>query len=692
MSAIGDNPITIPDQDLLGRRQVAAALARDVRRADSSEGYVFGVVGPWGSGKTSLLHLMMSELVAEPSLTVITFNPWMFAGTEQLLEAFFHELSSQLRETKNEKFRKIATAVDSYANLFSPITLIPWVGAWYERILKTTKAAKQFSDSKSPSISTKRRELTKMMSELEHPIVVTIDDIDRLSSHEIRDLFKLVRLTGNFPNLVYVLAFDRLRVEQALAESGLDGRVYLEKIVQHGVRLPEIPTVDLASLLITSLEREISDLEGLPFFDQNRWADVSAEIVLPLVHNVRDIRRYVASFGSAVRDVGQLIDITDLLALEAIKVFLPDRFDRLIRNREGLTTNARQSDARLAAQVSDVLDGLADKEIAKEVLTALINRVFPLASRHLGGGMFEDDFLSVWLRERRVVHPDIFSLYIERLVPASLDDFIYAERIFTHRPLLSDRNELEAFLRLLQPERIENVVGAMTHFVQKLETVHVVAGVSALLNLLAEVPERDRDGFLDFGTEATFRRTIGCFLNIIDDPIVAAPIVDEIISNVESVSSKFLLVRMVGHREGTGHRVLNEEDAARLEMSVVKQIADADPAQFLEEWDLLTLLSTPVFWELVQTPVVTDFTNIALHRRIFEKARTESRSNILGDRAVRIQTELHWDSLIKIYGDDDAIRRGLESASQTAGDARDPFAETIALVEKYLGGWRPREL
>lgn len=690
MSAVGDNPITIPDQDLLGRRHVAAALARDVRRADSSEGYVFGVVGPWGSGKTSLLYLMTSELAVEPSLTVITFNPWMFTGTEQLLEAFFHELSSQLRETKNAKFQTIATTVDAYANLFSPITLVPWVGAWYERFLKTTKAAKQFSESNRPSISAKRRELTKIMSELERPIVVTIDDIDRLSSGEIRDLFKLVRLTGNFPNIVYVLAFDRLRVEQALSESGLDGRVYLEKIVQHGVRLPEIPRADLASLLLTSLDEAISDLEELPFFDQNRWTDVFAEIVLPLIRNVRDIRRYVAAFGSAVRDVGQVINVTDLLALEAIKVFLPDRFDRLIQNRESLTTNVRQSDARLTAQISDLFDGLADNELAHEVLTALINRVFPVASRHIGGGMFVDNFVSIWLHERRTVHPDIFSFYIERVEPDSLSDFIDAEKA---SDLLLDRGELESFLRRLRPERVENVVDAMTHFEKQFRTEHVVAGVSALLNVLADVPERERSGFFDLGTEVAFRGTIWRLLKVIESPIGAAPLVYEIFSNVASMSSKFLLVRMVGHREGTGHRTLNEEDAAVLEMRVVRQIADAGPTQLLEEWDLLTLLTTPVYWGLVQSPVVTDFSiaTAALHRRIFEKARTNSRSNVVGNRAVRIQAELYWDALIKVYGDDAAIRRGLESASRTVGDVGDAFTETIALVEKYLGGWRPRE-
>ena len=69
------------------------------------------------------------------------------------------------------------------------------------------------------------------LSKLDNPIAVVIDDIDRLPTAEIRDTFKLVRLTGSFPNLVYILAFDRARVERALTEDGIPGRDYLEKIL-----------------------------------------------------------------------------------------------------------------------------------------------------------------------------------------------------------------------------------------------------------------------------------------------------------------------------------------------------------------------------------------------------------------------------------------------------------------------------
>src|SRR5687768_17392863 len=98
----GDNPIRSKTEDSLGRDRVARSIARAVREADASEGYVIGILGPWGSGKTSLLNLVKEELAAAPALTIVEFNPWMFSGAEQLVEAFFNELGAQLRTESKE--------------------------------------------------------------------------------------------------------------------------------------------------------------------------------------------------------------------------------------------------------------------------------------------------------------------------------------------------------------------------------------------------------------------------------------------------------------------------------------------------------------------------------------------------------------------------------------------------------------
>jgi predicted KAP-like P-loop ATPase len=91
-----DNPIRRLEDDSLGRAHSARLFARQVLSVDASEGVVVGVLGSWGSGKTSFINLARIELDAA-RIPVFDFNPWMFSGEEQLMDSFFNELTTQLR-------------------------------------------------------------------------------------------------------------------------------------------------------------------------------------------------------------------------------------------------------------------------------------------------------------------------------------------------------------------------------------------------------------------------------------------------------------------------------------------------------------------------------------------------------------------------------------------------------------------
>ncbi|MGJ6122310.1 P-loop NTPase fold protein [Mycolicibacterium sp. Y3] len=639
MITAGDNPITKEEQDVLNRHPTAVALAREIKRVDSSEGYVFGIVGPWGSGKTSLLNLMKLELDKDADYTVVNFNPWMFTGTEQLVNAFFHELSSQLNESNSSKFGAISTTVDTYANLFSPITLIPGVGAWYERLLKITKAARQYADNNRPSVEAKRHELRKLLSELDTPIVVTIDDIDRLSSDEIKSLFKLVRLTGNFPKLVYVLAFDRSRVENALQDGGVDGRAYLEKIVQHGIRVPEVPKIDLVNALGAALSDNTSEIDSFTHFNQDYWTDVLAEVVAPLLRNMRDVRRYASAFGATARDLHHDIEATDLLALEAVRVFLPDKFDSIANAHDALTTLGDRQQDELKQKVLQIV---GDDEPDSAVLKSLIGRVFPAAARYWGGTSYDRSWASQWLRDRRVAHPDVLQLYLERVTPADFENFIEAEQAYA---LLTDQDALDRYLRSLDPGNLDRVISALLHFENDFEKSAVVPSVTVLLNLIGDLPIRPRSSFFDLDPDTHVRSTVFHLLKLLDEPSDAMSAVSEILPNLISLSSKFLLISMVGHREGTGHGLVNENDASTLEQDITGQIEQATPERLSTEWDLLRLLSTPSYWGVRQGPAVTDFSSSPLHRAILLKSRSNVRSQMVGNRAVHITPTLYWDTL-----------------------------------------------
>src|SRR5262249_21766853 len=153
-----------------------------------------------------------------------------------------------------------------------------------------------------------------------------LDDIDRLSTAEIRDIFKLVRLTASFPNIIYILAFDRIRVESALGADGIPGRDYLEKILQVAIDLPAIPADVLNRQIFSAIDAALREIDNPGPLNQGVWVDVFMEIVRPLIRNMRDVRRYAAAIQGTVAALNGEIAPADVLALEAIRVFLPDVF------------------------------------------------------------------------------------------------------------------------------------------------------------------------------------------------------------------------------------------------------------------------------------------------------------------------------------------------------------------------------
>ena len=101
----GDAPIGSLGEDRLGRRPFAEALAAEILDAPAHRGYVMGLTGPWGSGKTSILNMTVDAIKNEA--VVVQFNPWMFFGTEVLDSSFFEEVGKQL-DRRDSAFKAIA--------------------------------------------------------------------------------------------------------------------------------------------------------------------------------------------------------------------------------------------------------------------------------------------------------------------------------------------------------------------------------------------------------------------------------------------------------------------------------------------------------------------------------------------------------------------------------------------------------
>jgi hypothetical protein len=681
-----DNPISEPAQDLLSRLGLAQDLATQIRSLDASDGYVLAVTGPWGSGKTSLVNLVKHELGKATPVPVVEFNPWMFSGAEQLVEAFFTELSAQLK-LKPGRLGTIAGEIEAYGELLSPLSILPFVGSWIERIRGAGAALKKFQDRRKESVTARRASLAAKLRKLETPIVVVIDDIDRLRTEEIKDIFKLVRLTASFPNIVYLLAFDRSRVEEALTETGLDGRSYLEKIVQVAVDIPAVPDEALLRHIGDALNEVLADLgDSLPF-DEERWPDVLMEVIRPLIRNVRDIRRYAASVSGAAHAFRDRIELVDVLALEAIRTFLPNVFTALVKAKDGLTKiqdtfGSRNVEPHLKESVDEMI--AAAKE-HYDIATALVSRVFPAAQRYTENMHYGHDSQKDWLKARRVAHIDILRLYLERTVSEGLAAFTDAERAYA---VMADEAELNELLRSIDTARLEDVIAALENYEGDYPPESVVPASAVLLNLLPDLPERPRGMMTFVDARLVVARVVLRLLRRLPGPSEVEAAVGEIMPKVKTLSSKEELVTMVGYQQGAGHKLVSEEAATNLERDLGSEIRTASPDKLLKEWDLLRLLLAPTWWEAEATPVLSSSADPKLNAKVLLASRNVVRSQTIGNRAVRRKTRLAWESLVKIYGGKDQLREAVESV-RAMDDRSGELDETLQLADKYLAGWRP---
>jgi len=679
-----DRPITTAEGDVLERSGPAALFAQQILALDYRGGLVVGVLGPWGSGKTSYINLARAEF-SRAGAHVLDFNPWMFSGADRLADAFFTEVSSELKLLP--QVGEAGKAFEEYGELLSGLGWVPFVGPFAERARLAMRliggGLNGFKRIQGGAIE-RRTRVARALEKLAQPVVVVLDDIDRLTTAEIRQVFQLVRLTASFPNIVYVLAFDRLRVEQALSEDGVSGRAYLEKILQLAIDLPELPPEVLTSQITDALDTALSDVENTGGLDANVWPNIFFEVVRPLIGNLRDVNRYALAIRGTVTALGGQVALADVLGMEAIRIFLPDVFAQIPVNVEALTNVGvmalgQREQGRWKLVIDEVISAAGRRA---PVATNAIKLLFPAARKFIDNYHFTSDARQGWLRAKRVAHPDILRLYLERMPSAGLKTHYAAEQAFS---LLSDEDALTAYLRSLEPSRIEDVISSLEVFEGEFRPDQVVSGVVALLELLPDLPDRNR-GLLDFPTALKVTRVTIRLLRSLGSPQSIEEAVRRILPKLTHLSAKWDVISEVGLRETTGDRMISEEASAALQAQWREEVRRASVATLLGEPELLRvyLAARAGLADEAQPLEVPKTREMIL--LMLENARTEIRSQAMDSYTITRQPRLMWDSLISVFGSENELMERIDDLLSSSVVIDPAIRE---LVEKYRRGWRP---
>ncbi len=679
-----DRPIEEPSEDTLERSETASRFAENVLTLDYKAGLVVGVLGAWGSGKTSFVNMARSEF-KRANASIIDFNPWMFSGADRLIDAFFSEVSAELKLLPD--VGDAGKELEEYGELLSGFGWVPIVGPWAERAriaLKLVGGGLRGAKKVSGGAAKRRKRVQSALANAARPVIVILDDIDRLTTPEIRQIFQLVRLTASFPNVIYLLAFDRQRVEQALAEDGVPGRAYLEKILQLAVDLPALPPELLQSQIFSALDSALNGIEDAGELDQSVWPNHFFEIVRPLIRNLRDATRYALAVRGTVAALRGRVALSDVLALEALRTFVPDVFSLLPSSADELTEVQRFSDdhgerEQLTRTVEHLLQTAGEQRATVE---AAIKLLFPAARRVIDNHHYGDEWQKRWLRDRRVAHGDVLRLYLTRVANAGLKGHYAAAKAFA---LLDDGSRLEDYLRSIEPTLLEMAIEGLELFEEKFEPEHVVPGVATLLNLLPQIPDRPR-GMFELSPTLTVTRVTYRLLRSLKDPSKIEQAVVQALPQVKLLSGKWEVVSDVGYREDTGHRLVSVDAARRIEGSWREEVISAQVDLLIADPELLRVYLAATTIESEGAFAVPDDARVT--SRLLESARIEVRSQSIGSYSVRRSARLAWDALVRVYGGEDTLKARI-GALWSSGITVE--TDLRALVDRYLEGWRPDE-
>jgi predicted KAP-like P-loop ATPase len=473
------------------------------------KGAVIAINGPWGSGKSSVLQLILfhlNSLIDQQKLKVIRFSPWWLSGTDAITTAFFSDLEAAIGRSVGKQaldaLQKITRRVLGFGKASGTAAdmYVPGAGKAVEGVTQVVESLLPDDDD----IVTQHQKISELLDKAERRFLVLIDDIDRLAPDEAIQIFKLVKSVGQLPNVIYVLAFDRELSEKVVSEKyPSEGPHYLEKIVQAGFEVPAVSPEDLRAAFMTEVNATCAAKDGE---DPVRTMNIMYGIVTPLLKSPRDLKRLIGMLQVTWPAVSSEVDRADFVAMEALRLFRPNVYTAIRASPDRLTGGASSSANRSSRDLAPVYDDLLLREVPEGEQAGMrlaLARLFPRLAAVWSNTHYTAE--ADWRRQRLVCIAEHFPTYFRFTLGEGL---LPAKSITELVKQANDREFIQTTLRGAIQEKLKSgrtrasiYLEEMTVHASEIAKEHIGTLVSAIFEIADELDvEADRErGVFDLG-------------------------------------------------------------------------------------------------------------------------------------------------------------------------------------------------
>lgn len=444
----GEHALREGEKDRLGFGEVANRIANSIIDRASKDGLVIGLDGEWGSGKSSLLHLIersLGQLPEDKRPTIINFRPWLVGDRDALLTALFSDLADKIAhvhlsrgDATQETILKAKKAAEAVRNFGKVLTragqlleaidgVAPTAGWWGKIVGGVGKSLDK--EVKTPDLASLKDKITEDLRELGHRFIITVDDVDRLEPKEVIEVLRLVRSVADFPNIIYLLCYDAERVAEAITCGAkvANGAAYLEKIVQLTVMLPKPEPFELRQWFEEDLQTIIGTVPDLVRARLKTVIDQEGGHQLRTPRSVVRILDSIRFFWPALRD--EKIDVADLVWIQLLKDGSP-KFYRWIEAYVASAAaisfgTATVSDSSKAERLKALIEAASDNQLGDIMYRHMLEDLLPGLQASLDDNgapikiyqRVDQPTRQRAVDDRRLASPDHYRLYFSLIGP-----------------------------------------------------------------------------------------------------------------------------------------------------------------------------------------------------------------------------------------------------------------------------------
>lgn len=312
----------------------------------------------FGIGKTSFLCQMKKAIRGgeyQNKIIYVEFRPWLCEKTETMITEFFSVLHQEL----NRHFILPTGMFSSYLSLL--VEKVP--DSYYSFMFKSLY--------KKKTLTTEHDRIMTFLKQIDRPIIISIDDVDRLHDDEVKLMLNLIRDTADFPNLFYIIAADKKNLCLSLERLGIEApEVYMKKFINFECLFPANDAV-LKKIFQEKLDSVLREYSCTGNKDLIIDSIFEIENLLNAFETPRDIVRFFNVFTFAMDCIernGMMgeINVADLFAISIIQ-YLNINVYRLFRDDDSLllSYNKRTKSLRIASSYKSVFGDPIVEQINK---------------------------------------------------------------------------------------------------------------------------------------------------------------------------------------------------------------------------------------------------------------------------------------------------------------------------------------